>query len=124
MKIITTSGLEYIPKWNGNRKLPKDEQVVIEWNYLSGSERENVYGIDFKLDEKGNLKGDYTFKVNNKELLEKSIKKITNLEVSVGETTRQATIEDICNLPEFGKLYRELVDFFTSQNGEEDKKKL
>lgn len=39
MKVsISRTGI-YIPKWNGNRDLPTDEQITVEFSYLSFDER-------------------------------------------------------------------------------------
>ncbi len=127
MKVIAQSGLRYIPKWNKNRKLPEDEQIVIEWNYLSGTDREMIYGIkpiEFDV-ESGKIAKTMEFKIDNVGLLKKSIKNIINLEVETPGGpggTRPADIDDICNLSELGGLYTELKNFFAEQNTETEKK--
>ena len=124
MKIIAQSGMTYIPKWNKNRKEPEETQIVIEWNYLSGVDREVIYGIkpiEFDVDT-GKMQKTMQFKVDNIDLLKKSIKTIINLEVDDIGIDRPATVDDICNLPELGGLYNELKNFFTEQNTETEKK--
>jgi hypothetical protein len=126
MKIIAQSGMKYIPKWNKNRKEPEETQIVIEWNYLSGVDRETIYGIkpiEFDVDT-GTMQKTMQFKVDNIDLLKKSIKNIVNLDIDrqlPGEAV-PATVDDICNLPELGGLYTELKTFFTEQNTETEKK--
>jgi len=124
MKIIAQSGMTYIPKWNKNRKEPEETQIAIEWNYLSGVDREVIYGIkpiEFDVDT-GKMQKTMQFKVDNIDLLKKSIKTIINLEVDDIGIDRPATVDDICNLPELGGLYNELKNFFTEQNTETEKK--
>jgi len=40
MKVNISGKQVYIPKWNGNRKLPKDEQVTVEYRYMTCEEEE------------------------------------------------------------------------------------
>ena len=123
MKIIALSGLRYTPKWNKNRKQPEDEQVVIEWNYLSGTDREVIYGFDpVEFDLDGNMTNKMVFKPDNIGLLQKSVRNIINLEVEDIGTYRSATVEDVCNLPELAGLYKEMTTFFTQANTEDEKK--
>lgn len=124
MKIIAQSGLKYIPKWNKNRKEPEETQIVIEWNYLSGTDREIIYGIkpiEFEI-ETGKMAKTMSFKPDNMDLVKKSIKKIINLEVDDNGICRPATSDDICNLPALGGLYTELKNMFAEANTETEKK--
>lgn len=123
MKIIAQSGLRYVPKWNKNRKLPEDEQTVIEWNYLSGAEKDKLFGFDpIEFDGEGNITSKYIFKTDKVGLLQKSIRGIINLEVDDIGVDRPAAVDDICNLPELAGLYTELITFFTAENVESEKK--
>ncbi|MCP4373654.1 MAG: hypothetical protein GY797_36975 [Deltaproteobacteria bacterium] len=36
MKVILKEGFTYIPKWNDNRKEKKEDQIVVEFKFLSG----------------------------------------------------------------------------------------
>ena len=124
MKIIAQSGLRYIPKWNKNRKLPEDEQIVIDWNYLSGTDREIIYGIkpiDFDI-ESGKIAKTMSYQIDNVDLLKRSIEKVINLEVDDIGIDRPATVDDICNMSGLGGLYTELKNFFTDMNTETEKK--
>lgn len=40
MKVNISGKETYVPKWNGNRKLPKDEQITVEYRYMSCEEEE------------------------------------------------------------------------------------
>lgn len=125
MKIIAQSELEYIPTWHKNHKEPDETRIVIKWNYLSGTDREIIYGIkpiEFST-ATGEMDKTMKFQVDNVDLLKKSIKGIVNLQVVYeGVADRLATVDDICNLPELGGLYTELKNFFTEQNTETEKK--
>lgn len=123
MKVIAQSGMKYVPKWNKNRKLPEDEQVVIEWNYLSGTQKDIIFGFGpIEYDTDGNVSNKFIFNPDKVEVLKKSIREIINLEVDDIGTMRPATIDDICNLPELAGLYSELTLFFTTENAETEKK--
>lgn len=124
MKIIARSGMEYVPEWNGNRKEKPDSQVVVEWNYLSGSEREAIFGLEpIRFNADGEMPEEFTFRIDTMGLMKKSIKTIRNLTIQDGEKEREAIIEDICNMPELGGLYKELHDLFMEENRTPNKKK-
>ena len=40
MKVNISGRETYIPKWNGNQKLPKAEQVSVEYRYMTCEEEE------------------------------------------------------------------------------------
>ncbi len=123
MKIIAQSGLKYIPRWHRNHKEPEETQIVIEWNYLSGADREIVFGFEpIKFDLEGTITQEYTFKSDNIELLNKSIIHIQNLEIVKNGEHQPAKVENIVNLPELAGLYKELTTFFTTENAEGEKK--
>ena len=126
MKIIAQSGLKYIPRWHRNHKEPEETQIVIEWNYLSGADREIVFGFEpIKFNLEGKITQEYTFKSDNVELLSRSIKDIKNLEIDdirMGSGTRPVIIDDIINLPELAGLYKELTTYITTENAEGEKK--
>ena len=42
MRVSLAKELTYIPKWNGNRKLKKEEQVVVTYRYMTSQEEEEL----------------------------------------------------------------------------------
>ena len=123
MKVIAQSGMKYVPKWNKNRKLPEDEQTIIEWNYLSGVQKDLIFGFGpIEYDTDGEVSKKFVFNPDKVEVLRTSIRSIINLDVDEVGATRTATVDDICNLPELAGLFSELALFFTTENAESEKK--
>ena len=130
MRIIASSGMEYIPTWNHNKK--EKDPIKIKWRYLTGPEKDRIIGFDpLEFDEKGNQVGRFKFHIDNVELIKTSILDTINLEVTKtvismarDEETKKATADDICSIPELAGLYTELVNFFMDENRPIDKKKL
>ena len=120
MRVIAKSGLVYVPEWNGNKK--EEEQVKIQYRYLTGPEYDRFVGIGtVKFDEEGNPIGGFEFKLDKEGMVKVGIEKIEGL--LVGEEKIE-TAEDLCSKPELAGLYKEFADFYLEVNREPDKKKL
>jgi len=121
MRVMEYPGLEYIPDWNKNKKESDDSKIKIEYKYLSGPEREKIFGFEpIQFDPDGKQTSGFTFRIDNENLIKMSIKNVINLTVGKEIIT---TAEDICIKSELAGLYRELVDFFMGINRPVDKKK-
>ena len=46
MRITIKRTDTYVPKWNGNRKLPEAEQVKVHYHFLSFEEQERLVSLD------------------------------------------------------------------------------
>jgi hypothetical protein len=46
MKVQIKRTDTYVPKWNGNRKLPESEQVKVHYHFLSFEEQERLVKVD------------------------------------------------------------------------------
>lgn len=121
MRVMEYPGLEYIPEWNKNKKELAESQIKIPYKYLSGPEREKIFGFEpIQFDPNGKQTTGFTFRIDNENLVKMSIVNVINLTVGEESIT---TAEGICIKPELAGLYRELVDFFMGINRPVDKKK-
>lgn len=123
MKVLINRGLVYVPAWNGNKKLPKEEQVSVQYRYMTGPEREKIFDVDLEFNEDGKPKGGYKVKMEREKIIRTCVEKIVNMTVDDGGKDREGTVDDLFNLSELSGLYRELSDFFLSENEAPDKKK-
>lgn len=46
MRVQVKRNDTYIPKWNGNRKLPEAEQVKVHFHFLSFEEQQQLVSVD------------------------------------------------------------------------------
>lgn len=97
MRIILERKGTYIPEWNGNRDLPKDEQIKVVFEYLTAIDKESFTS------ETGNYAS-----LAKKVWLAK-VKEIENLEVEVDGKEVKATPENLLNLPDTWDLYVEVA---------------
>jgi len=124
MKIVAKSGLIYVPEFNSNKKLPEAERVQIEYKYLTGPERDRIIGLaPIKFDAEGNPKSEYEFRFDTENMIRTSVVKIKNLVIEKDGKDKPAEVEDLVNVSELAGLYRELSDFFLTENRAQDKKK-
>lgn len=68
MKVRLSRTDTYIPKWNGNRDLPPDEQVVIEYRYMTCEEEERwslIRPVYNTKEETGEVRVDYNTHAND-----------------------------------------------------------
>lgn len=104
MRVSLKDGFEYIPEWNGNKKLPKDEQIVVNMHFQTGLD----------LTESINLDGTI-----NKEKDWLSIcESIKNLEVD----GKPAEPIDICSRGGLAGLYLELKSAYRAETAIDKKK--
>ncbi len=50
MKVILKEGFTYIPKWNGNRKAKKEDQIDVYFKFMSADNMSDNIGEDGKYD--------------------------------------------------------------------------
>lgn len=111
MKVYLKKGFVFTPEWNGNKKLPKEEQIRIHFQFLSGVDFEELM-----YDSTEGIKG-----IDPKKEFLKTVEKIENLEID----GRDAKPEDLINEPTLFALYVEAKLGYRSETslGEEPKKK-
>lgn len=122
MRVAISTGLTYTPEWGDNRSLPQEEQIVVHYRYLTGPERDSLYGlgaIPIEVDTEGKMPPKVSFKMDREGIVKACTVKIDNLTVN----EKKAALNDLFTVPELAGLYDELADFYLEQNREMDKKK-
>lgn len=123
MRVIASTGMEYIPTWNRNKK--EKDPIKIKYRYLTGPEKDRIMGVVMpEFDENGKQVGRFKLRIDNERLIKTSILSIENLDIYEDGSTIQANAAHICNSPDLANLYTELVNFFLAENRPIDKKKL
>jgi len=126
MKITARRENTYIPEWNGNVELPKEDQVVIHYRYLKTGERREYQRLE-----------DVTLKnLAEEDMLDRKVvqdaagitkaivTKIENL-ILVIDGTEEAveTVEDFYDAPDaFPELRSEVESFLLNETAAVDSK--
>lgn len=114
MKVTANLKDVYIPKFNGNRELPPEQQITVDLKRPNLSDRGNLKSIRMSTDQK-----DFSFSFSVDRILRQFIGKITNLESEVNGTTvvigdGKALAND--NNPALEPLVNELCTEVTASN--------
>ena len=99
----------FIPKWNGNQDLPKNEQLVIEFVRIPGTSEKQSYK-DIKFDGKGGIQ----FAYNDYSLISGFVKSVENLSLEVnGDIKKITTGVDLANAvsSELADLFNEIREY-------------
>jgi len=78
MKLISQTKEAWIPEWNGNRNLPKSEQVIVHLSYPTIEQKENISNIEYIRGKDGDVTA-FKIKYNTEYLLTNHVPKIENL---------------------------------------------
>ena len=81
MKVSASLHAEFVPKFNGNRDLPEDEQIRVEIRWPNMTQREQLKS--FRMDQTGGV----GISFNLDRILKQHVGKITNLESEVNGKT-------------------------------------
>lgn len=107
MKLNLRKTDTYIPEWNENRNLPENEQIEVEFEYLTTADKEELF-ID---------KNDKSVGSIAKQCWLKKVKKIHRLDIMVDGELTSATAENILNLPDMFELFTEVAShIFTASS--------
>lgn len=114
MKVTANLKDVYIPKFNGNREFPPEQQITVDLKRPNLSDRGNLKSIRMSTDQK-----DFSFSFSVDRILRQFIGKITNLESEVNGTTvvigdGKALAND--NNPALEPLVNELCTEVTASN--------
>ena len=79
MKINITGKSVYVPKWNGNRLLPAEQQVSVEYRYLTCDEEEKFskFVPRYKGEKKDEM--ELEIKTNANEIWDLCVQKVNGL---------------------------------------------
>ena len=92
----------FIPEWNDNKKLPSNEQVVIEFSRIPATSEEQAYkGIKF--DSSGTMQLTY----NDNMLISTFVSKVSNLEIGE-DKIKTGTELATANNPLLKELFTEI----------------
>jgi hypothetical protein len=107
MKLSVTRNDVYVPKWNGNSKLPDDEKVKVHYHFLSFEEQESIVSVDSKGETRLNFAKGVAAQVD----------KIENLVIeSDGEETAITTGAELVAEPAVDQLALEVWRHLNSVN--------
>lgn len=98
MKLVLQRTGTYVPEWNDNKKLPEEEQIMVDFTYITASEKDA-----FSQSSDGN------YATLAKKVWLQNVKKIHNLEVLVDGDIVNATPENLLNLPDTWDFYVEVA---------------
>lgn len=112
----------YIPKWNKNRELPEDEQIVAEYTMPGLKDKARLIrkpAVKFQYDPQGNVTGgEAEVGFERRPILEAMLTKLVNCgwKDADGNTKTLAKFKDFDEAPtEFDSLADELADHFRSE---------
>ena len=115
MTVTLSRSAIYIPEWNGNKELPEEEQISVEYEYLTAEDRNKYLLTDAK-----------SFGETARAVFRDKVKKIRNLDLVIDGKKVPAIPENILSAPDMYNFFSEVsVEIITaSQLTKEDKKKL
>ena len=104
MEFILSKEILYRPKWNGNRDLPKDKQVVVVYKFRSGIEQQTMWH------DVGLTPEDLTSQSKKYWLYDflSFCDEIRNLKIKDGEKVIDATPKDVATRAGLAELYTEI----------------
>lgn len=117
---------QFVPEWNGNKKLPAGEQIVIGFKALTCVSRKRIIPrqmIKFEYDKDGNAKGGSGEFSNDPESVVRAAEgvQIDNLSYEKnGKTIEIRTVAELCSAPSvFHGLIQEFADHLIEKAREE-----
>lgn len=85
MKINIAGKETYVPKWNGNRKLPKEEQVVVEYRYMTCEEEERFQAFVPRYDTENTKSVELEIQTHANDIWAACVTKLTGLSDTAGK---------------------------------------
>jgi len=103
---------EFVPEFNGNKKLSPTEQIKVEHRAATATIKETLFPRKFQLDKEGGVTSQ--FEIDRKRILQAFVENIKNLSYEVdGEEKKISTVEQLFKAPiEFDGLIEELYSYF------------
>ena len=90
MIIKVAKGDTFIPNWRGNDKLPEDEQIKVEFMYMTGEQEESLTPVVPAFDDNNNIKIEY--KLNATAVWDACVKKVTGLKDENGKAITDPSV--------------------------------
>lgn len=112
MIISVSTNREYVPKFNGNDKLPKADQFKVMHKAPTISIKESLFPRKFDFNAAGEVTS--SFEIDRKKILNAFITDIQNLSYSVdGDDKKVTNTRQLFDAPvEFDTLIEELYGYF------------
>lgn len=105
---------EFIPKFNGNDKLPAADQIKIVHRAPTVAIKERLFPRKFEYNTSGELTG--SFEVDRKKILKEFVTELVNISYKLDEdkeTIKIKSVDELFNAPpEFDPLIDELYAYF------------
>lgn len=83
MRVIINEGFTYIPVWNNNKKAEKEDQITVEFKFLSGADFSTIIDTEGKTDNEKEwlivCKGVKNLFINDKEIAPLDVFKLPGL---------------------------------------------
>ena len=80
MKVKVARQDTYIPRWRGNRELPEDEQIRVEYSYMTAEQEEKYSDLQPKyVSEDNQMHYEIEVKYNVNAIWNECVKKVTGL---------------------------------------------
>lgn len=109
MKIKIARQDTYIPQWRNNRDLPEDEQIEIEYSYMTAEQEEKYSDLQPKyVSENDNMHYEIEVKYNINAIWTECVKKVTGL-FNEDDGKEVTTPKDVKNIPGIYGLITEVV---------------
>ena len=114
MIISVSTKREFTPEFNGNRKLPANEQMKIIHRAPTVAIKEKLFPRKFEFDGKGEVSG--SFEVDRKKIIGELTIDLLNIEYeSDDEKKKVTTVTQLFGAPvEFDPLIEELYNYYNS----------
>jgi len=109
MKVKIARQDVYIPRWKGNQDLPEDEQVKIEFSFMTSEQEEKYSDLQPKyVSENDQMHYEIEVKYNINAIWNECVKKVTGLFNE--DTGKEITVpKDVKNIPGIYGLITEVV---------------
>ena len=119
MQITIAKELPFVPTWNGNKNLPKDEQIEVIYRDLSVVERNAIVGYKERdgQEEIPYTKRKFDADIDFDTLLLKSVLELKRCSWKKGNEVHEIkTGKDLCDAPgQFGDLFSEITGMLTKR---------
>lgn len=114
MIVSISTKREYIPEFNGNRKLQVTEQMKVVHRAPTVAIKEKLFPRKFAFGADGQITG--TFEVDRKKIIQELTESFSNIQYEMdGEEKKIATVEQLFKAPvEFDPLIEELYNYYNS----------
>ena len=126
MKVKVARQDTYIPRWRGNRDLPEDEQIRVEYSYMTAEQEEKYSEMQPKyVSEDDKMHYEIEVKYNINAIWDDCVKKVSGLFWDDGKVDKEYTSpKEIMKIPGIYTLISEVVGHIKKGIDEDESKNL